>query len=150
MYKMFFKRLKGYFTVEASMIVPLVIVLIAFILYLTFYLYDRCIVTQDAYILAFRGTLCCGEDSTEIEQLVRSQSVGQYGSKYIGTNPLESRIRVDSKKVEVEVTGRMTAVNGGFFAKKEAERICPVECIRKVRLAQKIQTGIKEIENRNG
>ncbi|MDE7015528.1 MAG: pilus assembly protein, partial [Kineothrix sp.] len=44
------KKAEGYFTVEASLVMPLVIFLIGFIFYLTFYLYNRCAIAQDTYV----------------------------------------------------------------------------------------------------
>ncbi len=41
-------------TVEASLIVPMVICIFVLIIYFTYYLYGRCLLSQDSYIMAFR------------------------------------------------------------------------------------------------
>lgn len=121
------------------MIMPLVIILTGMILYLTFYLYDRCVVEEDAYILAFRGSLRCEKDALEIERYVMTESVGKLDGKYIGVAHLNSTAKADSKTVTVEVKGTMEATGWDFGAKRQAQRICPTDCIRKVRLGKKIK-----------
>lgn len=165
MHKKDYKTADGYFTVEASMIVPLIICLISFIFYLTFYLYNQCIVSQDAYLLAFRGSACngygnssnlsrvCGKSPEEVKQLVIGQCKEQFGKKYAGIHTFISEVEADKKKVVVKVSGTMAAAfterllphkYWNFHATGQAERICPTECIRKVRMAKKITNKISE------
>lgn len=50
------KRENAYFTVEASLIFPMVFIFIIMMIFLAFYSYDRCILEQSAYEAALRGT----------------------------------------------------------------------------------------------
>ena len=153
-----FKKTGGYFSVEASMIIPLVIFLFSFLLYLTFYLYNRCVVSQDVYLLAFRGSLCCGSSPDEAEKYVTEQTPEQFGRKYIGIKSLIGTVDADRKWVEVQAEGIMSPSftqpllpqsMWHFQAKSKAERICPAECIRKVRLAKKIAESMSKGESMN-
>lgn len=135
------------------MVVPLVVFLIGFIFYLTFYLYDRCVVSQDAYLLAFRGSICCEKNPEEIRQYVLADSSRQFGTKYIGLSGLISTVETDNKKVTVKVSGTMGISFAEqllpqkcwyFQTEKEAQRICPAEFIRKVRLVKKIENKANE------
>ncbi len=142
------------------MIVPFVIYLISFIFYLTFYLYNRCVVSQDSYILAFRGSACnsygnsdaisrvCKKDPGEIKQCIIGQCGRQLGKKYVGIHTLISTAEADKKGVTVEVSGTMTVAlpeqlllekKWGFYGKGQAERICPTQLIRNVRNLKKIK-----------
>lgn len=125
------------------MIVPMAVILTGMIFYLTFYLYNQCIVAQDTYILAFRGSLCCGMESGEVNQLVLSESTGKFGAKYIGVMHFTHKAEVNKTAVTVEAKGTMTESGWGFGARWQAQRICPVECVRKVRLGQKIKAGLE-------
>lgn len=49
------KRAKGYMTVEASFIITWTVFLFVFLIYLSFYSYDKCVLFQDAYAVCFRG-----------------------------------------------------------------------------------------------
>lgn len=52
----------AYMTLEACFIMPITIILTAFLLILTFYLYTVCFLNQAAYIAAFRASLEEGAD----------------------------------------------------------------------------------------
>lgn len=50
------KYAAAYFTVEASLILPMVLLFTVMMIFLAFYSYDRCILEQSAYEAALRGT----------------------------------------------------------------------------------------------
>lgn len=129
------------------MVMPLVILLTGMVLYLTFYFYDRCVIAQDVYILAFRGSLCCGEDAGKVEQYIMAERAGKFGKKYIGAAHFNSRAQVNGRTVTVEADGSMAATGWGFGAKWQAQRICPTDCVRKVRMAEKIKGDITWTES---
>ena len=134
----------GYFTVEASMVMPVVIILSGMIFYLTFYLYNRCIVSQDAYIMAFNGSLCCGKEDEEIRQKMKKESSARPGQKYISTAHVGWNAQVDRKTVTVETEGIMAVVGWNFGAKWKVQRMCPTDCVRKVRLVTRIKSGMED------
>lgn len=141
------KNVNGYFTVEAAMIMPLVILLTAFLFYLTFFLYNRCILPQDAYILAFRGSALCGKTKEEVIHYMEEDYNNQMGIKYIGLNGIMRDIRVNQKKIEVKLQGKIkfTGKEQTFEAVKAAHRSCPVELIRKVRLVKKLGEKLQDV-----
>ena len=49
------KKWKGYFTVEASFILPLVLFLYLLIILAALFLYCRCMISQDNFLLGMRG-----------------------------------------------------------------------------------------------
>ena len=51
------EALKGYLTLEAAMVFPMVFALIIMLLYATFFLYDKCRMTQDLYTAAYRQSI---------------------------------------------------------------------------------------------
>lgn len=57
----------AYFSLEASLVMSVVIMLIIALLYLVFFFYDKCLIAQDIYLLAFRGTRMTGYESGGIE-----------------------------------------------------------------------------------
>ncbi|MCR5799666.1 MAG: pilus assembly protein [Lachnospiraceae bacterium] len=61
---------KGYMTVEASVIMPLLVTIILFMVIFCFYLYNNCVVFQDCYISALRGSQIMDSDSSEIKSKV--------------------------------------------------------------------------------
>ena len=51
------KMKKGYMSVEASFIITWTVFLFVFLIYLSFYSYDKCVLFQDAYAVCFRGSI---------------------------------------------------------------------------------------------
>ena len=49
--------LKGYLTLEAAIVFPMVFALVIMLLYATFFLYDKCRMTQDLYTAAYRQSI---------------------------------------------------------------------------------------------
>ena len=134
-----FCGVNGYFTVEVSLIFPMIILLTAFLFYLTFFLYNRCVITQDSYMLAFRGSILCGKKADDVTGYVDNQIRQQSVQKYAGLYKLERKADADHRKVTVEARGSMRIPESFHFEiEKSAERICPVENIRQFRLMQKI------------
>ena len=66
-------------TVEASFIVPMVICVFALIIYCTNYVYARCVLAQDSYILAFRASM---EKELSPEAVVSNKAQLVAGKKY--------------------------------------------------------------------
>ncbi len=71
----------------------------------------------------------------------------------MGIRTLIGTVNVDRKKVIVEVSGTMTTAftewllphkDWGFQVNGQAERICPTELIRKVRVLKRIKDKIDE------
>lgn len=67
----------GYFTVEAALVMPVVLSIIVMILYLSFYLYDRCIMAQDLYLLSYRQSIEKGNADRAGTGAVRAQLGGR-------------------------------------------------------------------------
>ena len=51
------KEADGYLTLEAAMIFPAIFALVIMLLYVTFFLYDKCRMTQDLYTAAYRRSV---------------------------------------------------------------------------------------------
>ncbi|MCM1127208.1 MAG: hypothetical protein NC429_12145 [Lachnospiraceae bacterium] len=49
------KKLKGYFSLEASLILPMVLFLYLMIILAALFLYCRCVISQDSFLLSMRA-----------------------------------------------------------------------------------------------
>lgn len=145
MYNCFKKKVRGYLTVEASLIIPIVVLLIALILNLAFFLYSRCILSQDAYILAFRGSIRKQESGEEIRRYIEESFKNHFGRRYFGISDLEKNIETNTRKVTVRINAG-TAMKWSLEAAGEAERIDPAIYIRKIRLIKKAGEKLKNID----
>ena len=106
------RKIHGYMTVEASFIVPMVICVFALLIYLANFMYGRCLLTQDCYILAFRASM---EDSPK-EYVV--QKSGLFGRKYFGNKEPVFEAEADKKAVTVRAaTQTKHRAMGNYFLK---------------------------------
>ncbi len=99
------KRFKGYMTLEATLLMPMVICVLALLIYFTYYLYGRCIISEDSYILAFRASVSDkGTREYDPATYVQEKADQVTGSKYFGSTKPSFEAQVNGK--EVRVVGR--------------------------------------------
>ena len=67
----------AYFTVEAALVIPVVISIIVMVMYLSFYLYDRCVLSQDCYVLCYRQSI----EKGKADRAGREAARAQFGEK---------------------------------------------------------------------
>lgn len=141
------KSVKGYMTLEASLIMPWVIFIFVFLIYASFYLYDKCVLFQDAYTLCMRGSISKEEDGAL--NYINAHMDGQFGKKYFGTDKVQGSAERhgDEVKVYAECSVRIpfnhfmvTGGAGGWRIQAEAEAkiINPVKLIRRCRMVENI------------
>lgn len=135
------KRIQAYFTVEAALVMPLVISVLTMTVFLFVYQYDRCLMEQDVGMLAlYAGTLAT-EDMDEMTRLVSKRAAERYTDKYLFWT--QTKIDINVRKDRVEIVGEgSTAIplpewnllNGqkGWSAKviRRMSRLSPTEFIR--------------------
>lgn len=144
------KYVKGYMTIEAGFIIPWVIFLFVFIIYGSFYLYDKCVLFQDAYAVCFRGSI--QKDEGEILTYINEHLIEQFGRKYFGVGGVEGSVRQSGR--DVYVAGvcsvktpfthflTMPGKSGWQIQTEAAARIMnPTKMIRKCRMAENIIHG---------
>ena len=79
-------RADAYFTVEAALIVPVVLCIFVMIIYLSFYLYDRCVMSQDCYVLSYRQSI----EKGQADRVSQSAAGEQFGHKLFMLARMES------------------------------------------------------------
>lgn len=95
--------LYGYMTVEATLIMPVVLYLCIFVMYSGFFLYDRCVMKQDAFRAVLKGSSIYGQDNTEAYNATWEQLENITAKKYIATD-CQYEVRVQDK-VSVSING---------------------------------------------
>lgn len=90
------KKQNGYFTVEISLLFPMILMVQIICIYLMIYCYDRCVMEQCAYEAALSGA------SHMIHENEQACMITKEKAQYLITDRLFSMIQVKS---EVTVTG---------------------------------------------
>ena len=91
----------GYMTVEASFVVPWVVFIIVWIMYLGYFEYDRCLLFQDDYSLATQTASRIATTSDK-QGWLDAHAAGQMGGKYMGTPGPSTTGTVSGGKVNVK------------------------------------------------
>lgn len=131
----------AYFTVEASLVLSIVFYTILFLIFTGFYQYNRCLLSQDTYRLALRGSQMLYADNEEVKARVKSEDAGWYYEKYAACHFKEKKIQVTKGKVIMEQTAEVKSplfvlskwMNNGMWEMEtsaESVRISPVTVIR--------------------
>lgn len=134
----------AYFTVEAALVMPLVIACIVLVIYMWFYQYDRCLLEMDTYALAMRSAHADADNNDERLGLLQNYLDTIYWSKYAAWNVTEQNAKIEKGKIYVEQSGslRFPFVKIAFWskednwstkAKAEADILNPVFTVRRVR-----------------
>ncbi len=87
-------------TLEASLVMPMVICVLALLVYFSYYLYGRCVTSQDAYLLAFRAGLAW--DDTAPASYVSEHEGEVAGRKYFGSSFPWFQTTVSGKEITVK------------------------------------------------
>lgn len=93
----------GYLTVEASLIMPVVLYVCIFIIYTGFFMYDRCLMKQDAYRAALRGSSVYRNSNQKVYNTAYEAMSEFAGEQYIAAE-WEYEMAVQST-VQVSVKG---------------------------------------------
>lgn len=142
----------AYFSVEAAMIMPLVISAILLAVSLFVYQYDRCLLEQDVAVQILKAADAAAGAQTvdELKEKVRIQTAGLYRDKYVAWDMLKLEIEIKRGIIEAIGEGEFCfPVPGwnlwnkeniwGARAEYKAHRVSPITFIRNCR---KIQGGI--------
>ena len=95
---------EGYMTVEASLVLPMILIVTLLVLLLTFYLYAVCFLNQAAYTAALRGSLVM--DGT-IEETANEELERLLKNRILNIQDIKSEVSVSALTVEVKLEADM-------------------------------------------
>ncbi len=116
------KRLNGYFTVEAALILPVAIGVYLFLIYSMFFQYNRCLLEQDASSLVVRAVQDTQEDPAQVIDKVKQQETLLELKRYMAFSKEESVFECKGGKVRIEKKGRTKAPFLSFLSLSEQGR----------------------------
>lgn len=145
--------LKGSYTVEASFLLPIILSVIVILIYLSFFLHDRAVLSASAYQAAMRGgQLINGEN---VMQVVTESAESLIRNRLLGTSEVETNVECAGGKVKVSYSGKMNIPGGALLCKymtggkmfidmkaeAEAETTDVVKFVRRIRSVTAIGKG---------
>ena len=132
-------KLKGYMTIEASFIVPLTVMICIMIILASFYLYNNCVVYQDCFIAALRGSQIMDASQAEVStkvheyasELLENQVYQYSNDPQVDVGMLTVKVKASSH-IDIPVSGITLYEGSSFGNTSEAEcmRLDPTEIVR--------------------
>lgn len=134
--------LRAGITVEAALVVPVVLMVIFLLVSLDFYVHDRTYYTLCAFETALTGNSFRYLSEAEGEQSAREKIGSLQQAHRMPTDLPEGAVKMDGEKTEAEFTGNIYRLWGrGTWKYKvsgSVRRVRPEETIRKIRVAERI------------
>ena len=140
------RKLNGYMTVEASFVVPIVVCSFIFIIYISNYMYARCILAQDSYILAFRAANELDEYGNP-QAYIQEKSERIFAKKYFGNRKPKFTAKQQGKTVVVTGETETKHSFGRYFGLPEnGWKLESIESAKNIEYAKHIRT-IKRLKD---
>ncbi len=102
------KKSTAYFTVEAALVLPLVMSALIMTVFLFVFQYDRCLLEQDVGMLILYADTLETADADELSAFVRRRASEVYWDKYVFWEMNRLDITVDKPEIKIEAAGSMT------------------------------------------
>jgi len=133
--KRFEKQVKAYFTVEASLVVPIVIGSLVFTICFLLFWYDRCVMEQDLAMLAIEAAQSRAQSIDELDQELREWKADYMTEKDYAWEMSGITLEMNGNQMELKRSGRLLL--GEFAWKADAScqtmKIHPVTFLRQCR-----------------
>lgn len=101
---------KGSYTIELTLLMPIILGLILFLLFAGYYMHDRAVIEKTIYIAAQRGALCVTENRrieiarSSFEKEIEGRLMAQWSHQYEISN--------QDNGIAIDYSGRMEMVEG--------------------------------------
>lgn len=142
-------ELKGSYTIEAALLMPLILGTIVILIYMSFFLHDRAVICEGDIFLANKYTNEQNMSNDKIRQKLETESKQVVNSQVICTKNISTQIIVKDKEISVSSSGEFSFPNmyvaKAVFNKqnfnisitKKMKRTKPVSFIRNCRKIEK-------------
>lgn len=132
------KRLRGSFTIEAAVIVPLILFIFSMLMYILFYYHDKNVLLGTAHETVAIGSSRQEADEEDLETYFSSRIQG----KLLLFTWVSSDVQIEEEEVTIVCSARKKTM--ALEVECEAVKTAPEEYIRNVRNLEKIGEGIGE------
>ena len=140
---MFKKEIKGSYSVEASLLFPVIVLVIWFLVIMALYLYNMCAMYRISEAVCVQGVNKKREAVTQIEEQAGQLLEEMTEEELLMMKEVAYQVRIDERKIQVDLTGKMetpifTLISDSLDlwemkARAVRSRQDPVEVIRNIR-----------------
>lgn len=108
-------RFKGIYTIEAALLLPMILTVIVLIIYWAYYLHDREILSSAAYTASLRGSQMINGEN--IEEELNKICLDLYKDRLLATTNVNYEISRTSKEIIVEYSGNIKIPGGTLLCR---------------------------------
>ena len=119
------KTVKGYFTVEASLLLPMIFMIQLLLICLSIYDYDRCVMEQCAFEAAFRGSSNMLHSNEEAYQEAKEAADNLIENRVLACSKIDSIVKASATEICVIYEGTVNIPFMTWVSKIEVERKVP-------------------------
>jgi len=101
------KKENAYFTVEAALILPVVLGTLFLVIYLLLFQYNRCLMEQDLGALAMWGSSVEAADAASLEEKTKMRMAEMYREKYVAWEFTTLDVALEKNSFCADGTGRL-------------------------------------------
>lgn len=101
------KYLKGSFTVETALIMPIVLMVILIIFFFVLYMYNRSVMQNAIYRGVKQVFYCAGESNENVKKECSRVVLKDIENSLVGVQNTEVKVEVSANKIEIMVSGRL-------------------------------------------
>ncbi|MBR5578785.1 MAG: hypothetical protein IKW28_07315 [Lachnospiraceae bacterium] len=144
---MFKKELKGAFSVEASLLFPIIVLVIWFLVIMALYFYNMCAMYRISSAASIQGVNKKRESAEQIEEQAKEQLQEMTEKELLMMKEVAYKVKVDEKEMQVDLTGKMEVPIFALIsdsldlwemrARAVRNRQDPVEFIRNIRKVER-------------
>ena len=107
--------LRGSYTVEASLIVPIVLFAVLFVINSAFYMHNQTVVRETVYEIAIYATTLNRENINEMKSRVQEKYLHSIEGRLISMNQPEISVKVENDSITVKISGEMNTAGGSLL-----------------------------------
>ena len=136
------KYKKGSYTVEAAFILPMILFSMIAVIYLSFFIHNKIILSKEAYISALRISQCMGKPTDREVEIEEQDAKVRVKNRILACDQVESNYSLNNKNIQISYHMIFRLAKGiipvkvlntdvwDFYVGKEVQVFQPVEFIR--------------------
>ena len=145
------RAIDGFVTIEYTFLIPVLMVVFIFVVYMGLYQYNQCLLRTNMYILGCEGARLCDEDASSKIRKLQGIEKNMYYDKYLFVEDMKTAHFVKGTHVELQGSGKMSnplatlGIGGSYWELKascEADAVNGVEILRLHKVSQKMIHGM--------
>lgn len=153
MRKLWNMQADAFITIEYTLLLPVLLLLYTFLIYIGIYQYDQCILQTNMYLLGSKGTALYTENPEEKVQSLQEKERQLYYDKYLLAEQLQTAYSVKGNRIQLNGSGKVFhplsvfGLGGTYWELHAKSEVTAVSGANILRLCKQAKNLIKDIKS---